>query len=406
MKIIQADYTYIDGQFKKGYAVAFEKKIVLVAPIDEIVQKYSKAEHIETKPNSVLYPGFINTHVHLEFSANKTTLNYGSFLPWLYSVIENRETLVNSCDTQMALGACNEMLESGVTTFGAISSLGLDLQACIQAPQRVVFFNELIGSNPQSVDALYQDFLQRFKASSQHQDNLVSAGIAIHSPYSLHPIVLKKALLLAKEYKSVVSAHLLESPAEREWLESSTGEFKEFFEKFFNQRSAITTIDAFISAFDGYPTHFTHCVQANDKELKKLSVQGHSVAHCPRSNRLLGCGRLAIEKLIENKLSFSVATDGLSSNTSLSLFDELRSALMLHHLGDIHVLANLLIDSVTITAGEILGLDIGQIKEGYEADLAVITLPEKPTQEEDIALWTILHTQKVNQLYIQGEQHV
>ncbi len=194
MKIIQADYTYIDGEFKKGYAVAFEKKIVLVAPRDEVLQKYPNQELIKPKPNSVLYPGFINTHVHLEFSANKTTLNYGSFLPWLYSMIENRERLLNSCDTQMALGACNEMLESGVTTFGAISSLGLDLQACIQAPQRVVFFNELIGSNPQSVDALYQDFLQRFKASSQYKKNLVSPAIALHSPYSVHPIVLKKSI--------------------------------------------------------------------------------------------------------------------------------------------------------------------------------------------------------------------
>ncbi len=406
MKIIQADYTYIDGQFQKGLGVAFEKKIIMLAPIDKVLQTYPNAEYIQAEPKSVLYAGFINTHVHLEFSSNATTLQYGSFLPWLYSVIDNRDALMNACDTQMISDACQEMLQSGVTTFGAISSLGLELEACIKAPQRVLFFNELIGSNPQSVDALYQDFLQRFQASSQHKKDLVLPAIAIHSPYSVHPIVLKKALALAKEHQVAVSAHLLESQVEREWLESSSGEFKEFFGNFFNQSKSLTTVDEFLLAFDGYPTHFTHCVEANDTELKKLSSQGHSVAHCPRSNRLLGCGRLAIEKLVANDLPFSVATDGLSSNYSLNLFDELRSALMLHHLEDIHTLANILLTSVTATAGEILGLNIGKIKEGYEADLALITLPQKPTRQSDIALWTILHTEKVSQLYIQGERHV
>ena len=40
-------------------------------------------------------PGLINSHVHLEFSGNTTTLKYGNFYSWLNSVIKHREDLIN-----------------------------------------------------------------------------------------------------------------------------------------------------------------------------------------------------------------------------------------------------------------------------------------------------------------------
>jgi len=406
MKIVKADYIYINGKYKKDYGILFNDKIEVVDIYNNLIFKYPDLDIIDGGENSVLYAGFINTHTHLEFSANKTTLKYGSFLPWLYSVIENRDELINSCDEVIIDNAINDMLKSGITSFGAISSLGLDLDACIKAPHRVVFFNELIGSNPQTVDSLYQDFLQRFEASSLYQDDLVTPAIAIHSPYSVHPIVLKKAISFAKDKKVPLSAHLLESKAERNWLDNSDGDFKEFFSSFFNQSKAVTTVDEFITSFDSYPTHFTHCTEANNNDLKRLKEKGHSVAHCPRSNRLLGCSRLEIEKLIDFNLPFSVATDGLSSNFSLNIFDELRGALMLHNKADINLLSKKLIDSITTVAGKVLGLKCGDIKEGYFADFVIIKLPQKPQREEDIALLTILHTKEVDKLYIGGKKYV
>ncbi|MEA3490982.1 MAG: metal-dependent hydrolase [Campylobacterota bacterium] len=404
MKIITADYIYIDGKYKKDYAVAFEQKIVAVAPYTQIIEQYPDAIQIEQVSHSVLYPGFINTHVHLEFSANRTTLRYGSYAPWLYSVIEDRNHLVEICNTEMMKRACEDMLESGVTTFGAISNMGLDLDACMAASQRVIFFNELVGSNPQSVDALYADFIQRFEASASCTEGKITPAIAIHSPYAVHPIVLKKAITFAKEREVLLSAHFLESQAEREWLDHSSGEFKPLFESLFNQSRSTTTVDDFLSKFDGYPTHFTHCVHAKERELQKISQERHTIAHCPRSNRLLGCGRLEIERLEELDIPFSIATDGLSSNNSLNIFDELRAALMIHDRLDLHKLSNQLIDSVTSVAAGILRVDCGQITEGYSADFTLIQLPESPKIEEDIALWTILHTKRASAVYIGGER--
>ena len=400
MKILTADYIYTPNGFIKNQAVAFTDTIKEIDTFETLEAKYPHADIIHTEPNSVLYPGFINTHVHLEFSANKTSLAYGSFKPWLDSVIEHRDALMGACNNEMMMHECQEMMHSGVTTFGAISSFGNELEVCEKTPQRVVFFNELIGSNAMYADMLYGDFQERVKASqSCEKSSRITPAVAIHSPYSVHPILLQKAVTLAKQNKMPLSAHFLESQAEREWLESNEGTLKAFFQKYFNTSISVTTIEEFIHAFDTYPTHFTHCVQATPDELSYLHQKGHSIAHCPRSNRYLGCGRLAIEDL---SLPFTVATDGLSSNDSLNIFDELRAAIMLHNDIPIQELSKTLLHAVTAEAADILGLNCGKIAPEKLADFAIVTLPEVPVREEEIALWTILHTKKVSQVFIEG----
>jgi len=407
MKIIIADYLYIDGRFVENLAIAFKQQIEAIDLPETLLKKYPDAELIRTKPYTVLYPGFINTHVHLEFSANKTSLKYGSFMPWLDSVIEHRDDLMKDCNNEIMRKECNEMMRSGITAFGAISSFGTELQICEEIPQRVVFFNELIGSNAQYADMLYSDFLERVKASQSCDETArITPAVAIHSPYSVHPVILQKAISLAKQQNMPLSTHFLESEAEREWLEKGEGEFKAFFEKFFNTSTPVTTIEEFLHAFNTYPAHFVHCVQATEEELAHLSDKGHTVAHCPRSNRYLGCGRLAIETLKRLDLPYSIATDGLSSNDSLSIFDEFRAALMLHHQAPIQKLALRLIEASTKDAAKALRLNSGSLEIGKNADFALITLPELPKRSEEIALWSILHTKEVDALYIAGEKYV
>ncbi len=403
MKIISSDFIYSPDGFIENQAIAFTETIQAIDTLEALKEIYPDAQIIQTEANSVLYPGFINTHVHLEFSANKTTLKYGSFMPWLDSVIEHREELVGNCDNKVMMAECEAMLRSGITTFGAISSFGNELEVCEVTPQRVVFFNELIGSNAQYADMLYGDFMERVKVSmSCEKKSRITPAVAIHSPYSVHPIILQRAVNVAKEHQLPLSAHFLESQAERQWLEHGEGELKGFFKKFFNTSVPVTNIQEFMYAFDTYPTHFTHCVQANKVELDYLAQRGHSIAHCPRSNRYLGCGRLAIEEL---SLPYSVATDGLSSNDSLNIFDELRAALMLHHQAPIDKLASRLMQSITSDAADILGLSCGKIEVGKLADFAVVTLPEAPRRKEEIALWTILHTKEVSEVYIEGQKY-
>ena len=211
--------------------------------------------------------GLINAHVHLEFSANRSTLTYGEFMPWLSSVIANRDELIHSCESECMERATQEMLDSGITAFGAVSSYGFDLEACANAPQKVVYFNELIGSDPLMADALYGNFQERLFASQTVKREGFFPSIAIHSPYSVHRILIQKALKYAQENTLRVTAHLLESPAERQWLDSNSGDFQPFFQNFLKQTTAANTAEEFLQLFKEVPTLFTHVIHANENEL-------------------------------------------------------------------------------------------------------------------------------------------
>ncbi|WP_457747300.1 aminofutalosine deaminase family hydrolase [Sulfurimonas sp.] len=400
MKIITPHYILLRDRVVADLSVAFDKKIEKIAPFEELIQEYPDAEVTTLREHSLLMPGLINAHVHIEFSKNKTELSYGDFLNWLYSVIENRADLINDCGLECMGKAIDKMLENGITTFGAISSQAMDLEACAKAKQNVVFFNELIGSQATMADALFGDFVARLDASKTIEREGFYPAIAIHSPYSVHPILVKKAVEMAKNENLKLTAHFMESIAEREWLDESSGDFKKFFEELLSQSNSVADAEEFLSYFDGADVLLTHVTNANKSEIKTIAKNGHTIIHCPISNRLLGNPTLNIQELNENNIPWIVATDGLSSNYELDLFEEMKISLFMHSGAPLLQFAQALLDGVTINAAKALGLNSGEIAEGKNADMLIVDLENEPTKE--LALHLILHRYNISKVYVNG----
>ncbi len=401
MKIITPETILSPTEQLSGQSIAFDTHIRAIAPLEELTKQFPDAEIIQVPEHSLVMPGLINPHVHLEFSGNKDTLKYGSFLEWLYSVIEHRDDLIQNCDESCMKKACDDMLANGITTFGAISSYAMDLEVAANAKQKVVFFNEVIGSQATMADTLYGDFLSRLEASQEVQREGFIPAIAIHSPYSVHPALIKRALEHAKQHDILTSAHYMESPAEKEWLESNSGDFQPFFKDFLKQEYAVNTSKEFLELFKEKPSLMTHVVQANDEELKQLSRDGHTVIHCPISNRLLGNGTIDLEKLEQNGVPWIIGTDGLSSNYGLDLIEEMKIALFMHSSADLLSLSQKLITNATRESAKALQLNTGEIGVGREADLLVIDLESTPN--EQLSLHLLLHGYNIEQIYINGK---
>jgi cytosine/adenosine deaminase-related metal-dependent hydrolase len=401
MQIITPHYILTSEAVLQNQSIAFDKTIKKIAPFDELIEIYPDAKVTTLQENSLVMSGLINAHVHVEFSANKTELSYGDFMHWLYSVIENREELINGCDAECMDRAIDNMLESGITTFGAISSHGMDLEACAKAKQNVVFFNELIGSQASMADTLFNDFLARLDASKSVSREGFMPAVAIHSPYSVHPILIKKALEIVKNEELKLTAHFMESQAERDWLDNSDGDFKEFFQNLLKQSQNVSNSEEFLENFNDVKTLLTHVVKADKSELDTIAKAKHTVIHCPISNRLLGNPTLNIKELNEKNIRWIVATDGLSSNYKLDLFEEMKMSLFMHSEAPLLDFAQQLLDGVTKNAAEALGLNTGEIKEGKNADMLVIDLDDTPTRE--LAIHLILHRYNISKIYINGE---
>ena len=406
VKILEADFVLTcnnDFEIIQKGAVAFEETIIDVGESEQLKIKYPNATHIHTPPHSVIMPGLINAHVHLEFSANATMLHYGDFIPWLQSVIKHREYLAQMATTALISEKLQTMLRSGTTALGAISSFGADLEACAQAPQRVVFFNEVLGSNPGTVDAMYGDFLGRYHQSKDEASSTFFPAIAIHSPYSTHPILAKKAIELAFSDNVNLSTHFMESQAERDWLDEAKGDFTQFLTAFNPYAKPMCSASEFLTLFNSLPTLFTHGVHASEEEYTTIAAQQGTLTHCPMSNRLLGVGALDLEAIEQHHINLALGTDGLSSNISLSLWDEMRCALMMHTNSPLEALSKTLLKAVTCNASKALNLPTGKLEKGLLADIIVATLPQEVDSLEQLPAQLILHTQHTHFTFINGE---
>lgn len=195
----------------------------------------------------------------------------------------------------------------------------------------------------------------------------------------------------------------MESPEEFEWLHKDEGGFVDFFKNFLGQEKAVTKPMEFLNQFKGVDDlSFTHCVEASDNDLKKIKELNAFINHCPTSNRFLNNTKLSLNRVIENKIPFTIGTDGLSSNNSLSMFDELRNALMIHNDINITKLSKMLIIAATKNGSDALGLNKGVLQKEKDADFIALRLPDKVEDEDDLYMNIILHTKFVEKTIIGG----
>ncbi len=405
MKAISASYVVTcdeNNRIIKDGAVVFDDKIVEIDTLFEIKNKYPNLEIKELEENSILMPGLVNSHIHLEFSANTTTLKYGNFYSWLNSVIKHREDLINKATNELISTKLNKIKKTGTTTIGAISSYSFDMEACIKSPINTVFFCEVIGSKADMVDTLFADFRSRLNNAKKFASKNFIPAIAIHSPYSVHPFLVREALNVARDENLAVSSHFLESQEEFEWLHKDEGSFLEFFKNFLNQEKATSKPMEFLGLFSKVKNlSFTHCVEASDDDLEKIKDLGASINHCVTSNRLLNNTKLDLDRLKD--IPFTIGTDGLSSNNSLSMFDELRNALMAHYDKNVVEFSKTLLKAATFNGSRALGLNKGVLKESFDADMIRFKLPNKIEDINDICMQIILHTKFVDDVIIGGE---
>ena len=400
MRILRAKWVLVcDENFKilKDGAIVFDEKIIEVCAFASAVRKYPQAEILDFS-GDIAMPAFINPHVHLEFSANKGTLRYGDFLGWLGSVIASRQQLDAAARGRLITEQIAAMMRSGVGTIGEISSFGGEAESCAQSGIRTVFFNEILGASKDAAAENILKFKQRFERSKALASSLFIPAVSVHSPYSTHPQITEFATRLTRENGLAISTHFMESSYERQWLRTGRGKLKTWLAKFNPAAAPFYSPQSFVAHFSGLRTLFTHCVWVDDFSI--FDPKLHSITHCARSNRLLSKKQLSFKKLLASGLNYNIATDGLSSNFSLSFLDELRANLMMHDELGLAELARALLLGATRNTAAALGLNLGELKAGKLADIAVFEGIE--CEQSQLALQLILQSKNAKSLFIEG----
>jgi 5-methylthioadenosine/S-adenosylhomocysteine deaminase len=367
-QVLSADWVLpIQGPPIEGGAVAIEDgRIAAVGTVDELG---NGTRH----EDAVIMPGFVNAHSHLEYAVYAGFGDGLSFAPWVLIHIERKGRLrLEQMEAIARLGAA-ECLRSGITTVGDCSFSGGAATACAELGLRAIVFLEVFGDEPGD----------RFARTRERVEGLLSdrirLGVSPHAPYTASPALYEACLELGLP----LATHLNESHDELEWLVEGTGPWASLADSLPAPlgESGIRALAR--HGLLGARVLAAHCVVVDAEEIALLAEHGVAVAHCPRSNAVLGCGIAPVAELRAADLRVGLGTDSPASTPSFDMFEELRTAAYVARAraeSPDALAASEALELATLGSARALGLDsaIGSLVPGKSADLAIVSLADSP----------------------------
>ena len=368
--VLSADWVLpVEGlPVEDGAVVVDGSRIAAVGPAEELGEG-------ERFRNAAIVPGFVNAHSHLEYAVYAGFGDGLDFGPWILLHTERKARI--GWDEMLAiarLGAA-QCLVSGITAVGDASFSGAAAQACDELGLRGIVYLEVFGRGPE-LDGRFATNRARIERALSDR---VRLGISPHAPYTCSPEVYRACAELGLP----IATHLAESEAEQEWLRRGGGAWRDFAALLapptgktgIRMLAERGLLDERVLA--------AHCVKVDSEEIELLAEHDVAVAHCPRSNAILGCGIAPLAELCAAGLRVGLGTDSPASTPSFDMFDELRTAVGLARVraerSDALAAAEAL-ELATLGSARALRLDAetGSLVPGKRADLAVVSLTDSP----------------------------
>ena len=372
MKLLSADWVVpVEGPPISDGAIAIDDAgdIAAVGPASELGPG-------ERHDGCVILPGFVNAHSHLEYAVYAGFGDGLDFPTWIGLHVERKSRIdLAEMEAIARLGAL-ECLRSGITTVGDCSFSGAAATACADLGLRGIVYLEVFGRDAGPIGERFEPMRERI---SDVLSKDVRLGIAPHAPYTCSLELYRACDAL----ELPVATHLAESEAETRFLETGTGPW-EAFADWLVPPPGTTGIRALESdGLLGPQVLAAHCVQVDEEEIELLATHDVAVAHCPRSNALLGCGVAPLRDLRTAGIRVCIATDSPASTPSFDMFDEMRCAIAAARARERRpdaLTATEALELATLGGARALGLDgsLGSLRPGKRADLIVLSLADTP----------------------------
>jgi len=401
MKVLLADYVLpiTASPIEKGAVVIEGDKIKAVGSQAEIKKIFPNAQTRDFG-QSVLMPGFVNVHSHLELTIMRNVLSFveNDFLKWLLTLTKIRRHLTEEEIKTSAIIGAVEGIKSGVTCFADVGNLGkAGFEALKLFGLRGIVYQETNFSPFASVaSADFETLREKFLALRQDETPLVRAGISPHAPYTVSSKLFEKIAQYALDQNVPIMIHTAESRDEVSFLLNGEGVFAEIYDfaKLKYQRSSQIEhwappkkrVIPYLQKTGILSTKplLAHCVQVTDEEIDCIRENQCKIAHCPRSNARFGHGIAPLLKFLEAGIPTGLGTDSVASCGSCDILQEGATAVLLSRLDSSpktsqrrkFIKPEEVIKLATIGGACALGLEkeIGSLEVGKQADLIAIRL--------------------------------
>ena len=327
----------VDPPLYLGAVRVDQGEISAVGPADELRSRYPD-DAVTNFHHAILLPGFVNSHVHVEYSAFRGLFDDCDFGDWMMRFLVAKRKLDSADYAASALLGAAECVESGITCIGdtvfdgeatvnAVNALGL----------RAYAFVEAFGMNDTKIDHTLAFVAKRIQALRDLAGPLVTVGLSPHSTYTVSGPLFRALTAYALREGLKVATHVAESHEEVTFVRNGGGVLAHDFRELVGWDELMwmptgTTPVKYLEQWDALDADLIaiHCVQVAHSDIEVLKKYDVAIAHCPKSNAKLGCGIAPVSDFLSAGLRVGLGTDSLASNNILDMFDEMRMAIYLH----------------------------------------------------------------------------
>ena len=382
MKIFNPKYVYTSNEFLNDAGILVDDDGIIrkICDFQELKTKYPQAE-VETWKNMVMVPGGVNVHNHSFQILLRGIAADRPFLEWRDKSLYHYSPLMTKEDIYVgALFCFAEMMKRGVTCvsdFFYLHNFGTDsdyeiIRAAKDLGMRLVLSRTMYdwdGAPSGYVETIDRAVKSTKMLADEFNGKTKDMITVLPSPHSLHaasPDMIVAGHELAKELGTRFHIHVAEEKFE--------------VEQVMREHNGLSTIE-YLDKLGVVDEHMMiiHGVYLKPEEIKLMGERGVGLAYCPSSNMFLADGITNIPDMIQNDVLIGLGTDGACGNNRNSVFEEMRMVSILQKAATCDAMCvnyKQAFDMGTINGGKLLGLPVGDIKEGMRADFAGIDLDD------------------------------
>jgi len=400
--------------FDDGLLVTADGRVASIGPARELLPALpSDAELVEHR-DSILMPGFVDTHVHYP-QTDIVGTGGRQLLDWLehYTFPAERGFADPAHAREVAEFFLDELVRNGTTTALVFCSVHpASVQAFFEAAaarrMRMAAGKVLMDRNcpqylrdtPETGERATRELL----AAWHGRERLLYAITPRFAPTS-SDAQLASAGRLATDYPdALIQTHVAENLDEVAWVKRLFPEARSYLDVY--DRYGLLRERAI----------YAHCIHFDEVDRARMAQSGAAAAFCPSSNLRLGSGLFDVASADAAGMRFSIATD-VAAGSSFSMLQTLSDAYKVAQLSQQHLSPLRAFYLATLAGARALGVDdrVGRFAVGTEADFIVLDLRATPLlarrtarsrtlAEKLLVLLTLGDDRAVSRTYILGRE--
>lgn len=333
---------------------------------------------ISGRGKMAVIPGFVNAHTHAAMTLLRGLGEESPLMEWLQTKIwPVEEKLTPDYIYWGTLSAMLEMLSTGTTCFADMYfEMDRVAEAVLGAGMKAALCRGITAGEPGKIERSIQNNIDL--AEKYHgREGLITIQLGPHAPYTVPVEAMKNITDTAKSHGLGVHFHFLETEGELQNLGVDPVKYL-----------------ADTGLLDVPYLTLAHAVYLDPKA--DIPSENVTLIHNPCSNLKLGSGIMPLPEWLERGFPVALGTDGASSNNRLDMWEEMRTAALLHKGANR--------DPVCVTASDVLRMATyegakaygfsqkGMIREGWFADLVLVNL-DRPhyigANEENLTMYLV-----------------